>query len=161
MNFTPVSGTINFAPIKSGIDVIDNQHTGFITVFIPDNNLIQGAVTFHLTLTSSDVAQLGPTSTTQIIVEDDDGGNVAVLSAANFTVSEAGPFAMITMNLVPSGDPTKTSIVDFSATSITAFAGFDFAPLTTTLVFQPGEFSKTVLVPILRTLLPSQQRHFE
>lgn len=146
VNFTPASGTLNFAPI--GSPAVDNQHIGFITVFIPNNELIQGAVTFHVTLTSSDVAQLGPISATQVIVQDDDGGNVAQFSAANYTVSEAGPFAMVTVNLIPSGDPTKTSIVDFSATSITAFAGFDFAPINTTLVFQPGEFTKTVLIPI-------------
>jgi len=146
VNFIPISGTINFAPI--GDPVVDNQHIGFITVFIPNNELIQGDVTFHVTLTDSDVAQLGPTSTTQIIVGDDDSGNVVQFSAANYSVSEAGPFAMVTVNLIPSGDPTKTSVVDFAATSITAFAGFDFAPISTTLVFQPGEFTKTVLIPI-------------
>jgi hypothetical protein len=146
VNFLAASGTINFAPI--GFPVSDNQHIAFITIIIPNNELIQGDVTFHLTLTSSDVAQLGPVSTTQIIVGDDDAGNVVQFSAPTYSVSEAGPYATVTVNLIPSGDPTKTSIVDFSATSITAFAGFDFAPINTTLVFQPGEFVKTVQIPI-------------
>ncbi len=158
VNFLAASGTINFAPI--GDPVSDNQHIGFITIFIPDNELIQGDVTFHLTLTSSDVAQLGPVSTTQIIVGDDDLGNVVQLSGANYSVSEGGLFAMVTVNLIPSGDPSKTSIVDFSATSVTAFSGFDFAPINTTLVFQPGEFTKTVQIPILEDSITEPSETF-
>ncbi len=147
VNFLKAEGTINFGTI--GDPVSDNEHIKFITIFIPNNELVQGDVTFHVTLTFSDVAQLGPVSTTQIIVGDDDLGNVVQFSAPSYSVSESGPFATVTVNLIPSGDPSKTSIVDFSATSITAFSGFDFAPINTTLVFQPGEFRKTVLIPIL------------
>lgn len=148
-NFTSASGTISFNPITVTGTIVDNEHQGFIVILIPNNTLIQGDVTFHLTLTSSDLAQLGPISSTQVTVTDDDLGNVLQLSSANYSVSEAGPYAIITVNLTPNGDPSKTSLVDFAATPITAFAGFDFSPITTTLVFGPNEFSKTVLVPIL------------
>ncbi len=158
VNFTPVSGTLNFAAI--GDPVADNQHIGFITAFIPNNELIQGDVTFHVTLTSSDVAQIGPISTTQVIVGDDDGGNVVQFSAATYSVSEAGGFANVTVNLVPSGDPTKTTVVDFAATSITAFAGFDFSPINTSLVFQPGEFSKTVQIPVFNDYITEPSETF-
>ena len=149
VNFVSTSGTVTFAPIGPPNPIVDNEHVGFITILIPNNALIQGDVTFHVTLTSSDFAQLGPISSTQVTVLDDDLGNILQFSSANFTVSEAGPYTAITVNLIPNGDPSQNSLVDFAATPITAFAGFDFSPITTTLVFAPFEYSKTVLVPIL------------
>ncbi len=148
VNFTPVSGSITFNLISLGL-AKDNEHQGFIVVSIPDNTALEGDVTFHVTLTSSDVAQLGAISTTQVTVEDDDSGNVVQFSNANFSVSEEGPAAVITVKLTPNGDPSRPSIVDFSATPITAFGGFDFSPISTTVVFQAGETTKTVLVPIM------------
>ena len=157
VNFLKAEGTINFAPL--GDPVTDNEHVGFITIFIPNNELIEGDVTFHLTLTFSDVAQLGPVSTTQIIVGDDDLGNVVQFSSTNYSVVKQ-VLCHVTVNLIPSGDPSKSSIVDFSAISITAFSGFDFAPINTTLVFQPGEFTKTVLIPILEDSITEPSETF-
>jgi len=51
-------------------------------------------------------------------------------------------------------------VVDFAATSITAFSGFDFAPINTTLVFQPGEFSKTVSIPIFEDFVTEPPETF-
>ena len=117
-------------------------------------------MTFHLTLTFSDVAQLGPVSTTQAIVGDDDLGNVVQFSSTNYSVGEAGGFANVTVNLIPSGDPSKTSVIDFSASSITAFAGFAFSPINTTLVFQPGEFTKTIQIPVLEDSITEPSETF-
>ena len=52
------------------------------------------------------------------------------------------------MNLIPNGDASRASSVDYAATGITAFGGFDFSPVTGTITFAPGERSKTILVPI-------------
>ena len=160
VNFITTSGTLFFDAITVLGTIVDNEHLGFIVIDIPDNLLIQGDVTFHLTLLSSDVAQLGPVSSTQIIITDDDLGNVIQFSSANYTVSEAGPYAAITVNLIPNGDPSESSLIDFTATPITAYAGFDFSPITTTLVFGPNEFSKTVLVPILEDHLTEAAETF-
>ena len=158
VNFLNAEGTLNFAPL--GDPVSDNEHVKFITIFIPNNELIEGDVTFHLTLTFSDVAQLGPVSTTQVIVGDDDLGNVVQFSSTNYSVGEAGGFASVTVNLIPSGDPSKSSVVDFSASSITAFSGFDFSPINTTLVFQPGEFTKTIQIPVLEDSITEPSETF-
>lgn len=149
VNFLSTSGTVFFKPLFNGPTFADDEHQGFITIFTPNNELIQGDVTFHLTLTSSDIAQLGPVSSTQITVGDDDNGNVVQFSAANYTVSEGGSYATITVKLIPNGDPSQSTLVDFAATPITAYGGYDFLPVVTTLVFGPEEYSKTVSVPIL------------
>ena len=53
VNFTPVTGEITFARLVASIGgvtvVVDNEHVKTIIIPIPDNTLIQGDVTFHLT----------------------------------------------------------------------------------------------------------------
>ncbi len=152
VNFTPVSGSIFFAPLVAKINdvtvVVDNEHQKTIIIPIPNNTLIQGDVTFHLTLTSSDVAQLGSISSTQITITDDDLGNVVQFSSATYSITEAGGNAVLTVNLIPNGDASKATSVNYAATPITAFSGFDFSPVIGTLTFAPGETSKKILVPI-------------
>ena len=90
-NYITTSGTINFRAILDlHGNVIAEEQLKTIIIPIPDNTLIQGDVTFHLTLLSSDVAQLGSISTTQITITDDDLGNVIQFSSANFSVVEGG-----------------------------------------------------------------------
>ena len=69
-------------------------------------------------------------------------------SSANFSVVEGAGNAVLTVSLTPNGDASRASFVDYAATGITAFAGFDFSPVTGTLIFAPGERTKTILVPI-------------
>ena len=148
VNFTPTSGSIRFAPLVSMGLVVDNEHTKTVIIPIPNNTEIQGDVTFHLTLLSSDVAQLGSISTTKITITDDDLGNVVQFSSATYSVLESAGNAVLTVKLIPNGDASRASSVTYTATPITAFAGFDFSPVTGTLIFAPGETSKTILVPI-------------
>lgn len=149
INFTPVSGTIRFAALVNddGL-VVDNEHTKTIIIPVPNNELIEGDVTFHLTLTSSDVAQLGSISTTQITITDDDLGNVVQFVSAAYSVSEGAGNAVLTVRLIPNGDPSRATSVDYAASPISAFAGFDFSPVNGTLIFAPGETTKVILVPI-------------
>ncbi len=154
VNFTPTSGEIRFAPLLAQIGtpprtvVVDNEHVKTIIIPIPDNTLIQGDVTFHLTLLSSDVAQLGSISTTKVTITDDDLGNVIQFSSATYSVVENAGNAVLTVNLIPNGDASRASSINFTATPISAYAGFDFSPVSGTLTFAPGETSKTILVPI-------------
>lgn len=148
VNFEPTSGSIRFAPLISQNLVVDNEHQKIIMIPIPNNTLIQGDVTFHVTLTGSDVAQFGNISTTKITIMDDDLGNVVRFSSSTYSVAENSGSAVLTVQLVPSGDASRPSTVDFAATPITAFAGFDFSPVTGTLIFAPGETTKSIIVPI-------------
>ena len=166
VNFTPVSGNIFFAPLLAQIGtpprtvVVDNEHVKTIIIPIPDNTLIQGDVTFHLTLLSSDVAQLGSISTTKITITDDDLGNVVQFSSATYSVLESAGNAVLTVKLIPTGDASRASSVNYMATPITAFAGFDFSPVTGTLIFAPGETSKNIFVPIFNDTINENPETF-
>ena len=155
INFTPTSGTIEFAPQVGRLGdqnvIVGNETQKSIIIPIPNNALIEGDVTFHVTLTSSDVAQLGNITTTQVVITDDDLGNVIQLSNPTYSVVESNGNAILTVNLVPNGDASRASSIDFSATPITAFGGFDFSPVTGTLTFAPGETSKSVSSPLTTT----------
>jgi|GEM_PF-3282060 len=67
-------------------------------------------------------------------------------SSANYSVSENGGSATITVTRVGGTDGTAT--VQFSTTSGTAVAGTDFTPVTGTLVFGPGVTTLTFTVNV-------------
>ncbi len=69
-------------------------------------------------------------------------------SSVTYSVVENAGNAVLTVNLIPNGDASRATSVNFAATPISAYAGFDFSPVTGTLIFAPGETSKTILVPI-------------
>jgi cell shape-determining protein MreC len=150
VNFTSTSGSIKFAALidKKSKLVVDNEHQKLILIPLPNNSLVQGDVSFHVTLTSSDVAQFGTISSTKVIVTDDDLGNVVQFDRTAYSVAEDDGNARLTVVLDPSGDASKSSTVSYSATQISAYAGYDFSPVTGTLTFAPGEMSKDILVPI-------------
>jgi hypothetical protein len=160
VNFIETTGALAFAPV--GTPVSDNEHLKFIVIPIPDNDLVQGDVTFHVTLTSSDVAQLGAVNTIQVTVQDDDLGNVVEFSSPTYSVGEADPAgqASVTVKLIPSGDASRPTTVDYVATAITAYAGFDFSPVAGTLVFAPNETTKTILIPINNDGIPEPTETF-
>ena len=164
VNFTETTGTIEFAAQlgKLGEDtvVVGNETQKTIIIPIPNNNLVEGDVTFHLTLTSSDVAQLGSITTTQITITDDDLGNVVEFVSPTYSVAESGGNAVLTVRLTPNGDASRASSVNYSATQITAFGGFDFSAVNGTLTFAPGETSKTILIPINNDDIPEESETF-
>ena len=155
LNFTPTSDSVEFAPILGTIGspprvvVVGNETRKTILIPMPDNDQVQGEVTFHVTLTGSDVAEFGDIVTTKIIVEDDDVGNVVQFSNSNYSVVEGGGGAEVTVTLTPSGDTSTATTVDYAATGISAFPSADFSPVSGTLVFAPGETVKKFFVPIV------------
>ncbi|MGZ5004343.1 MAG: Calx-beta domain-containing protein, partial [Chthoniobacterales bacterium] len=160
VNFTPTSGSLTFTPIISSGDVVAVEHDAFIVVPIPNNTLVQGDVTFHVTLTSADNAQLGDFPTIQVTVVDDDLGNTVQFVSPGYTVAESAGNAVLTIRVTQNGDPSRASTVDYVATPITAFAGFDFSPVSGTLIFAPFETTKTILIPILNDSIPEDSETF-
>ena len=47
-------------------------------------------------------------------------------SSATYSITEAGGNAVLTVNLIPNGDASKATSVNYAATPITAFSGFNF-----------------------------------
>lgn len=70
------------------------------------------------------------------------------LSAATYSVNELSS-TPATITVTRSGDNTAQATVDYATSNGTATAGSDYTAKSGTLTFAPGEFTKTITVPIL------------
>ncbi|HXJ76185.1 MAG TPA: Calx-beta domain-containing protein, partial [Candidatus Dormibacteraeota bacterium] len=86
-----------------------------------------------------------------------DAGGIIQFSATNYTVTEAGPAARIT--LIRTSGLAGAVGVDFHTAGATALAGSDYLEVVTNIVFATNETSKTILIPILNdaTVEPAEK----
>ncbi len=68
-----------------------------------------------------------------------------------YTVSEAGPEAVITVNRT--GGSSSSFTIDYATSSLTALAGIDYGAVSGTLSFADGEDSQTFSVPVFEDVL--------
>jgi uncharacterized delta-60 repeat protein/uncharacterized repeat protein (TIGR01451 family) len=125
------------------------------TLAVPllDDVLVEPNKTVNLRLFSATLngtptnAPLGNLTNAVLTIVDDDSVGAVRFSTASYSINENGGFGYITV--VRTGGSSETVAVNFAATNGTAVAGFDFTPTNGTLIFGPGEVSKTFTVPIL------------
>jgi len=136
-DFTASSGTVTFAP---------GQLSQAISVPILGDTLLESDESFSLTLSAAAGATLGNAAATGTILNDDGvviGINsvrgIEALGLFNFTVSLPG------VSNVPVS-------VQFATQDGTATAPSDYLATSGTLVFQPGETSKTIAVHVQNDL---------
>jgi hypothetical protein len=103
--------------------------------------------TFAVTLSNPDGAVLGAPSTATITIKDNDVAGVISLAAADYSVRESDGFATVTVNRTRGSAGGAT--VEYAVGGGTAVAGSNYEATSGTLVFGPGEMSKTIVVPIL------------
>src|SRR4029453_16029218 len=119
----PPSNTLTFA---AGV------LTRTISVTIVNNTLVDGNRSFMLTLGQpTNGVQLGPQSTTNVIIQDDELPASFQFSAPTFNVKEGTPNAVITV--LRTGTLTRPATLTYSATPGTAQPVVDFTPVSGTL----------------------------
>jgi CSLREA domain-containing protein len=94
----------------------------------------------------------GPTGTSEFSAVND----VAPLPTVQFSASvypTTEGAGTVTITVLRSGDLSATSTVDYAASDDTATAGLDYTPTNGTLIFAPGESSKTFTITILNDSL--------
>ena len=135
LDFITTNGTLFFG---------DGQTIKTFTVPIIDDTLVEGAENIQLRLTGVTGSQLGVGNATLVILPDE-----AVFSFEQpvLQVSETGIVAVITV--LRSSLGTGPVTVDFSTTDGTATAGLDYRATNGTLVFAPGQLSRTFTVPVI------------
>jgi Calx-beta domain len=135
----PPSNTLTFA---AGV------LTRTISVTIVNNTLVDGNRSFMLTLGQpTNGVQLGPQSTTNVIIQDDELPASFQFSAPTFNVKEGTPNAVITV--LRTGTLTRPATLTYSATPGTAQPVVDFTPVSGTLTFPANTPSRTFNVPII------------
>ncbi|MDW8309677.1 MAG: Calx-beta domain-containing protein, partial [Verrucomicrobiales bacterium] len=126
------------------------------TLLVPllDDLLIEPNETITLRLSNGtlngapDSMVLGAITTATLTLVSDDAFGTLGLSTASYLVNENG--GPVTITVVRSGGSVGTISVNYSVTAVPpAVPGVDFIPTSGTLVFGPGEFSKSFTIQIL------------
>jgi Calx-beta domain len=134
-DYTATTGTISFAP---------GDTAATIPVPVTSDAIDEPTQTFDVTLTNPNNATIGDGSATASILDDDGGPWVSV---ADVAVSESAGTATFTLTL--DGPSQQDVTVHFATVDGTAVAGSDYAAVSGTATFAPGETTHEVVVPIL------------
>ncbi len=136
-DYTAVSGTLTFAA---------NETSRTFTIPITDDALNEQNETVFLTLSSvAGGGFLGPPSTSVLTIIDNDGAPTLTISSVLMNEGNSGTTEFkFTVNLLaPSGQIVK---VNYTTANDTATTPSDYQPVSGSLIFAPGETSKTITV---------------
>ncbi|MCZ2340934.1 MAG: hypothetical protein LC104_03960 [Bacteroidales bacterium] len=140
-DYTAQSGTLTFNP---GVT------SQFVTVLVTGDNSFEPDEVFHVELSGATNAVIpggGTISATGTITNDD---TQPALTINDVTVVEGNsgttPATFVLSLSHPSSNPVTIS---YSTADTTAAAGTDYTATTGTVIFAPGETTKTVTVPVI------------
>lgn len=137
-DYTPISGTLVFEPGTT-------HHT--LEVPLIDDNRDEPAETVALSLSQPLNVELGSPAETVVTITDDDEPPVIRFEAAAYDVAEpAGTITLIVRLDHPSSREVR---VDLATQNGTATAGADYVAANSTLIFAPGEITRTAAVTLI------------
>ncbi|MGI9086134.1 MAG: Calx-beta domain-containing protein [Chthoniobacterales bacterium] len=151
-DYFATDGVVNFGP---------GETEKTITVTVRDDNLIENAEDFFVSLSSPSGATLDPAggSVATVTISDNDAGTSTIqFDASSYTVSENDGVASLTV--VRSGGLGFAVSAHYFTTDGSARASSDYTATSSTVVFAPGELSKTITVPILNDSTPEGTETF-
>jgi xanthosine utilization system XapX-like protein len=163
VNYQTQDGTANGQDYQSTSGQLSfdiGEQTKTIVVPITPDTLGEGDEDFFVNLSNpqGNGATLGTDQGKGVIIDDDPGG-VMQFSQANYTVDEeTDNFATITVNRTL--DLLGTVTVSFETQDSSAQKGKDYGHTAGTLIFGPGETTKTFQVPILHDSRTETNRSF-
>jgi hypothetical protein len=135
----PITRVLTFDP---GVDTVS------IPLTILQDTIEEARETIRFALSDPTAGMtLGGRSTTVVRITDDDPAGALAFAATQFTATEGGPAAVITV--VRTGGTASGVTVQFATSNGTATAGSDYQARSGTLSFGAGQTSRTFTVPIL------------
>jgi hypothetical protein len=150
-DYPPTSGTLTFG---SGVG------SATFSVKSNANTLVDGNRTVNLVLSNptGTGALLGTTVQATLNILDEDKAGTVKLSAATYSVAEAGKNA--TIMIQRAGGTASGVVVQYQTSNGTAQAGTDYTATNGSVTFGSAETTKTVLVPITDTAIVDGSRTF-
>lgn len=131
------SGNLTFAP---------GETSKSIALSITNDNADEPDETVYLTLSTASNATLGNPASSTLSIQDDDTPLLVQFASAKFSVNENVGKANVTVSLNQPAPVTVT--VGYSASGNTATSGEDYLVTPGTLVFSPGDLSRTFSLSI-------------
>jgi Ca2+-binding RTX toxin-like protein len=121
-----------------------------VTVDLINDTTNEPGEYFDLKL-SSPVGATLPDTNARAFIAPSDAASAAVprISVSDASANESGTFLEFVVSL--SAPSTQAVNVSYSNSNITALNGSDYAALSSTLTFAPGETTKVVKIPVLDT----------
>ena len=141
LDYYAASGTLTFAA---------GETIKAIPVGIRDDAIYEGDETVDLILSApGGGARLGPRANATLTIADDERPRPGVFNfeRGDYRVAEGAGTARITVNRGGGGDGAVT--VQYAIGDGTATAGLDYARVSGTINFAPGQTSQSFIVPIL------------
>ena len=154
LEYTPTSGTINFAP---------GQTSATITVPVLAESQIlsvhtqHGTENFTVQLTQPTDAVLGAAATGTVTVNATPVVGQATFSVTGDSVSEGGT---ANVTITRGGDLVGQVSVAYGTNDDTAHAGTDYTAASGTLTFAPGQTSQTITIGTAHEAAPEPARDF-
>ncbi|MBX3011388.1 MAG: Ig-like domain-containing protein [Caldilineaceae bacterium] len=136
-DYTAATGTVTFNP---------GETVKTFTVNVLDDATQEMPETVNLTLSNPVNAALGVLTTATLTIVDDESTTVQFTNAS-YSVNENAGQALIEVTLSKAAVFSVT--VDYAIAAGTATEGSDYTAANGTLVFNPGETSKTIAVTIV------------
>ncbi len=136
----------DYTAVSQVVSFLAGQSTRTISVAISNDAAYEANETVSLALSSPSAGTTlaSPQAATLSIVDNDTA--TFTLSAASYSVGEAGPAASITINR--SGATASAFTVHFATANGSAGAGSDYSAVSQTVSFAAGATSKTVSIPV-------------
>ena len=135
-----LTGTVNFA---------NGQTTATVAVSIVQDNLIEGAESFSVTLSNATVATLGTPATATVTITDDDIAGTFNFNPTSYTVIENAVPGFVTLVVTRSNGSTGPVTLNYVTTAGTAADGTDYTGTQTgTVSFINLQESAEITIPI-------------
>lgn len=152
-DFTPVSGTLMFAP---------GETSKTVAVPVQGDTIVESDETFVLILTAAANASLGRSIARATIINDDALPVVIpAISVSDPSLAEGNSGTKMAVFSVTLSQPTTIPVsVIYTTGGGTGSVGSDYVSSTGTLVFNPGEYSKTIAVAVVGDLIDEADESF-
>jgi hypothetical protein len=136
-DYTAASGTLTFAP---------GETSKTFTVSIIDDAIDENGEDINLTLSNPDNATLGTPNSAELTIVDDETLPTVQFTVPDVTLDESIGTATIPVTL--SNPSAFTVTVDYATSNGTATAPQDYTAISGTLIFAPGEITRTIALNI-------------